>query len=702
MEVFKVICVTCQAKLSVRNEALIGQIVACPRCNSMVEIARPAAAPTSAAPAESTGSTINITARQADELKAAAESTPEAFDNSEIPTATDQTTTTAAASPEASAPDDSVADPPTADPQAAAAHKIEALQASVAVARYKMITWSLASFVIGASIVGAVIYKRNNATEPSTTADNTTPAVAQTEVSLEPNAQRTPPEPTGGERSSIIVPDTQQPADESKNEPEADEPKVIDEPTTPTTPPTTDELATTGSATVEQEPKRNGKPQPVSPVTETTDESPVLTVEPAPRLARKFDPLDYDPERLSLSTVDQPQEPPTAAVEVPEPPTAAAAETIAEQPPAELVVARLGENSDADVATRDAEQQLSLLIPALEFEDLPLVDAIELISQLSGQPVSVAPHDLLMAGITAEESVSFAARNASLDSALGEVLKPLRLEHSTDGPQIVVRRREADKLREIKYPVDDLVAGGQSEEELAGWIEQLVAPQTWQSAGGAGTLVTSPGSLQITQPQHVQYQILILLERLRLARELSPQSRYPVEQLAGRPAQAALADQLTSVATFTFTQPTPLREVLSHWRTELGVPLLVDWPALADAGIWPGTTITCSIHDESWETALDKTLAAVGLGWRVATGGAIEITSAESAKEDLQLELYPLRNGPSLDADTLSALTNERPSSATGVIVYDSVGNVVLSLQPAATQRQIYRQLRQENLLHVN
>lgn len=691
MEVFKVICVTCQAKLSVRNESLIGQIVACPRCNSMVEIARPAAAPTSPTPTESTGSMINISARQADEAKSEAETPVRAFDTDVVTQAVAETTTVAADSQAAVLPD--AVDPET----------IEALQASVAVARYKMITWSVASFVIGASIVGAVLYKRNNTTEPSTTADSTTAAVAQTEVSLDPNARPTPPEPTVSERSSIIVPEPEQPTDGSNIDgSDIDEPNSIDEPTTPAASPTVDELATTDSPAAEQTPQPTNKPQPTSPVTETTDEAPVLTVEPAPRLARKFDPLDYDPERLSLNTVDQPQEPQTAAVEVPEPPTPVSAEPIAEQTPAELVVARLGENSDAGVAAREAEQQLSLLIPALEFEDLPLVDAIELISQLSGQPVSVAPHELLMAGITAEESVSHTSRNASLGSALEEILKPLRLEYSTSGPQIIVRRRAADKLREIKYPVDDLVAGGQSEEELAGWIEQLVAPQTWQSAGGAGTLVTSPGSLQITQPQQVQYRILILLERLRLARELTPQSRYPVEQLAGRPAQAALSAQLDSVATFTFTQPTPLREVLSHWRAELGVPLLVDWPALAEAGIWPGTTITCAIHNESWQVALDKTLSAVGLGWRVATGGAIEITSAASANEDLQLELYPLRNRPSSDAETLGTLTNDQTSNATGVIVYDSVGNVVLSLHPAATQRQIYRQLRQKNLLEVD
>ncbi|MEQ8839261.1 MAG: hypothetical protein RID07_20820, partial [Lacipirellulaceae bacterium] len=57
---FKITCVTCTARLSVRNEAVIGQILACPKCGSMVQVTPPtpteqAAKPTSVAEEVSTG-----------------------------------------------------------------------------------------------------------------------------------------------------------------------------------------------------------------------------------------------------------------------------------------------------------------------------------------------------------------------------------------------------------------------------------------------------------------------------------------------------------------------------------------------------------------------------------------------------------------------------------------------------------------------
>ena len=43
VELFKITCVTCSARLSVRDAALVGHILACPRCGSMVQVTAPAA-----------------------------------------------------------------------------------------------------------------------------------------------------------------------------------------------------------------------------------------------------------------------------------------------------------------------------------------------------------------------------------------------------------------------------------------------------------------------------------------------------------------------------------------------------------------------------------------------------------------------------------------------------------------------------------
>ncbi len=614
VEPFKIICVTCQAKLSVRNESLIGQIVACPRCESMVEVTPPADASLAVAPQPT---------EMPEELSAVATTA----ENTSLPI-TDA----------------------------------ELLQVNAAVAKYKLIAWSLASFFVGAALVGGVLLTRSHSNNEATALVPNEPETVIAELPAAPVTivkelplVETPPE---------IVPDTEPPA------PTITESVAVQPVTEP----------------VEQ-------PALVTPADELpADEFPEISPAPATRVARRFDPLDFDPESLTLATVDQP-----AATEEPSTPESTVEPIeVTEKIPSTVPLVRRGPDMGKYTGEHDAEKQLDVLIPAVRFDQLPLVDCLRHISQLSGMPVSVNPEQLLMAGIAPEHQVSFKAKDAGLNFILDQLLEPLHLEYVTRAEQIVVVRREATKRREINYPVDDFVDAGTSAKQLAAWIEQMVAPTTWKSAGGEGTLETLTESLRIGQMQRVQYQVLILLERLRLARNFPPQSRFPVERLLGTPAKALLQEKLAGSTTFTFSHYTPLDDILVHWQTELGVPLLIDWPALSEAECWPQTTIACAIIDQPWSVALEKVLEPLGLGWRATTGGAIEITSVEKVHGELQLELYPLRRDFDGDAAQLRSLAKQH---AGGVLLYDPVGKVLLALESASTQRVIFQQLSERELL---
>ena len=661
MELFKVICVTCQAKLSVRNEALIGQIVACPRCNSMVEVAPPA-----------------HSAVVDPESSAAVPATTSPPPSTQTPTAPNPAT---AISPTDQAVDEAAIDPATPE----AGHADPATTATATVGKYKLIAWSLASFFVGATLVGAVLWSRGDSTaEPAN--------VASSETTTTPNKPATNVEPVATATQPNQA-DANTPTQPTTTEPPLAAPAVVPEPEVQ---PATETLPVT--PTVQQ----SVTPTPSEPVPDEQAPDEPTAKDPSPRLARRFDPLKFDPENLTLATVDA-EPAATDQPSVADQPESTVPPQIdlavePEQIPSTAPLVRRGPASPTDTHSIDAAEQLKLTVPAVTIEKMPLAECLQLFSQLSGLPISIAPEQLLMAGITAERKVSLAASEASLGDMLAQVLTPLHLEVTTQGEQVVVVRQEATKTREINYPINDLVSSATSKEQLAGWVEQFVAPTTWQTAGGQGTLVVEENRLRISQSQQVQYQVLILLERLRLARNLPPRSRYPVKRLVAMPASQQLGPTLRQTTTFTFTQFTPLQEVFTHWQTELDVPLLVDWTALASADLSPHSTVACAIIDEPWSVALEKVLEPLGLGWRVATSGAIEITSAEKVLNQLQLELFPLADGTTVDIDALR--TKLGPSN--GELAYDPAGNVVLALQPATNQRILFNHLQQRQLLAAN
>jgi hypothetical protein len=618
-ELFKVSCVTCQASLSVRNPALVGQIIACPKCDSMVLVERPATS-TPIAPVVAAA------------IVPPAANLPKFEEPLEDFTAGESFTE------------------PIAPPEVSPTEMASVLEAGTS-SSVNFIMWSVASFVVGATLMGAVlVWRSGNEPSDAAAAIDPAPAVEQPQQTVieepitEPNREQVDASP---------VEETQSPETAAITE-QTDEPEI--------------EANAPLSGPIVLPPQEKIPSAPPATSTEEKNE-PKLVIREAdePRVARKYDPLQLDPEQMDLTTVsagaasplEDANEPPAAE------PMADAAAPVVDQSAVKLSAIR------AATGGRSAETQLMRVLPAVNVKDMPLLNFLALMSQLSGVPVSIAPEQLQMAGISAGRPVSANIATKSISEILADVLGPLHLEAQSDGEQIILVRQHGDQIRGIDYPVDDL---GISHTELAQWIEQLVAPETWKSVGGPGTITIEGDKLHIEQAQEVQYEVLIFLERIRLAKEKPLRSKYPERLLSARPYRSTITEQVAAPAIFTFSHETPLAEVFLYWQTEMGLPVFVDWPALATAKLWPESRITCRSANEPWHTALDKVLEPLGLGWRAVSGGGIQITSREVMESDPMLDIYP---------------GNEWQLAPTGAtVIHDRVNNLTYVRAPAAVHRQ--------------
>ena len=594
VELFKVTCVTCQAKLSVKNAALIGQIVACPRCESMVLVApAEAAGPSSAQVEELLDEPVS------DPVSSVGEPPPEA----QVPQDNDITQVAAEA------------------------------PVGVPMASKKAILWWIASFAIGASVTGALLTLRaDSVIEPPVLGET-----VNTSTTAELSDVETQEESPSIESAEEIVEDDnldrRSPGMISQDEP-ANELEGSQQATTSQVKPSTSE---------EPVEEKTVLPTEVS-VEETA--SPKLVVEPAgePRVARKFDPLRLDLEQMELANLGAAAHPNENSADVPlvaiEEEDNSLAEVLPQEKP---TVVRLDNSSSSQAASRTAEIQLDSKVPSLTVNNMALVDYLDLVASLSGVPISVAPIELQMAGLSPTKQISVDLQETSLREVLSHVLKPLHLEAITAGPHVVVVREDADRIRKIDYPINDLIGSQTSAEDFARWIEELIAPESWSRAGGSWTISTTPTKLQIEQAQEVHFQILFFLERIRLAKKIPLRSRYPAQLLGEEPLNIIVADRVDAPTTFTFSHETPLAEVFRYWQSELGLPLFVDWPALAKENLWPDSRITCRIANQSWSTALDAVLTPLGLSWRASPGGTIQVTSQDVVNNEPMLDIYPIQ-----------------------------------------------------------
>ena len=201
---------------------------------------------------------------------------------------------------------------------------------------------------------------------------------------------------------------------------------------------------------------------------------------------------------------------------------------------------------------------------------------------------------------------------------------------SADENQAVISTpaESRENLRRVRYTVSDLTGNDKAAaDRLALLMLKLISPQSWQAAGGQGTIETEKSALVVEQSPDVHDQILVFCEKLRGARALPFKSDQDPRRfdLTIRLAQAAPA--LKRPVSANFHEPATLAEELSYLARQADVDILVDHQALAAAGVSDKTEVSFSVEKLPFGMVLDELLAALRLGYRVVDAHTIQVTS---------------------------------------------------------------------------
>ncbi|MGL4514318.1 MAG: hypothetical protein ACRCT8_14615 [Lacipirellulaceae bacterium] len=662
MTPFRIQCETCGTRLRVRDPGFVGEVHACPRCGSMVLIAAP--------PGE-------ITEDDAERIAN--------HDAGRLASITLAMSATLAAEDSADPypPDLDAAEPATAEPT-------PLNEAIAALAAPKGTPWGLVAAASLAAVGGMLAIglwgglprseptaaERPRATSTATAPDASAPPVA----ALPPQETQQPPTAPPPAAAGIDEPEALAPV--------AAEPQTVD-------PPHHEPIERSVAAADVAPPEP--PPLPVAVVPEPAPSPSNATTSAAPTFR---DPLDIDPSTVGLILRRGPS---TSIDEAPAAPTAPDAP--AERDPAELLAMGLDDRLAAagdgvgvrvergptdDAAKRlpstPADEAFRAPLREAHLDGAPLWGAVELLAQLAGVPVSIDPAALAAAGTSPDQAVSLSFTGDTVGDALRELLAPVRLDWAADGAYATVVRREgaSPARRTVEHRIDDLAQEGPAAlaELLAAIGPQGFAPSARE---------VSEGTWSLEAPRSTHYELLVLFERLRVARGVEPTSRYPRVLLATKPALAELGPTLDRRTTFSFLNPTPVRDVIEHWRRATGLTILVDWRSLADAGLGPAATLSATVTNRPWNEALDGVLGPLGLDWGAIDPRTLWIASRERVAARHAIEFYPL---PSADtADALAESLSE--TLAPGVVVADAASRSVIVLGNAAAQRAAHASWQQ-------
>jgi hypothetical protein len=391
-----------------------------------------------------------------------------------------------------------------------------------------------------------------------------------------------------------------------------------------------------------------------------------------------------DGDRVNMAAIE-PQPPPDLG-----PPLVVPGPAIV-KPPAVVAKPRPKAPLDPKLQVRLGEpiQKISLV-------NMPLADAVRLAASVGALTVSFDPDAMRELGVSLRDPVTIETNETTVAALLDKIAAARNMAIDIQHNQVVLTSKPeyGEELRPIRYTVSDLTRGDQpAAADLARLLQRFVVPESWQAAGGQGTIEVAADALRITQTGHVHHQIIVFCEKLRVARGLPTRSRLDPKtfSLETRTSQAkAVLGHVTSINKGTAT---PLAEILEDLKHPAGTEILFDRPAMAAAGVSDNAPTKLRSEGLPQGIVLHQLLDPLKLAWRAVDANTLQITTKDAVAARLEVEFYPV--GKRLAGQPPEALIHQirtgvhdaawGDAGATGAIDFDPLSQclIVLQTQPA-------------------
>lgn len=187
----------------------------------------------------------------------------------------------------------------------------------------------------------------------------------------------------------------------------------------------------------------------------------------------------------------------------------------------------VAEDSKADMI-REALRQV---VDKVSFNQMPLSGVIAELGKKLEFDFKLDEKSLEEQGLTLDEPITLELKSMSLRNTLYHVLEPLQLSYEIDHDVLVIRSKGSIQNQLLRtYDLSLILPDNSTVPQLVQVIEQSIAPDAWQVAGGNSTCDVFGSLLVVKAPDSIHEQIEELLrllskqskEHIRPARPKAP------------------------------------------------------------------------------------------------------------------------------------------------------------------------------------
>jgi hypothetical protein len=373
---------------------------------------------------------------------------------------------------------------------------------------------------------------------------------------------------------------------------------------------------------------------------------------------------------------------------------------------AAAIIKGAGEKPAAKSKAKQAEiaAKLAFPIPAIEINDMPLSGAVRILSGICGVPISFDPDTLADLQVSLSDPITVKLTRATVEKALDNILSSRGLTYVVENGYVLITAppEHREKLVSKKYTVSDLAENGGAISDLCTMILTMVKPDSWQVAGGRGTIQAQEGVLTILQSEEVHCRVVLFCEKLRAARNLPLKSRLDPDLCSLVTRLDRAQEWLEAPITINFSKPAPLKDILAYLEETLEINVLVDRPELSAAGIADSVEASWKAEKKPLSAALMDLLQPLNLSYRVIDGETLQVSTRQALDSRMEVEFYRVGEAAKGQAAALMERIRNRaaPSSwndagGPGLLYFDKPSGCLIVSQSQGVQKAV-RQLLAE------
>ncbi len=292
----------------------------------------------------------------------------------------------------------------------------------------------------------------------------------------------------------------------------------------------------------------------------------------------------------------------------------------------------------------DPVAALDEMFPGIAYTEIPLVGFIRNFNRLTRIPIQLDTDSVIAGQLDPHASITVTVENSTAKDFLQAALDTHDLvwQWNDDSQVIVVLPQGHDELSRHEFPVDPALASNEEQaSEIIELVKRVIQPESWNTADGEGSISIADGKCVVEQTGKTARQVEMLLQLLNAAAKIKddPDSAELQAQLATLYSRNEALG--TSESAWEDIQLDVMSRVLDQIARHDGVTVLVNWNELLQHGWNPNTQVPWKSRDQKIEKTLMELTSSMGIGWRMLDEGTLEITSRQQLWNGTRIEVYP-------------------------------------------------------------